>query len=108
MSITLLFFIVAFVLAGFVSAGVGRPSGGQCNYSDSIQYAIQKGKAPDDQAKVQSVSVYATLAMVCLLIVVITFLSLKETKAGGRSEPPVTPGDTLAHRQDDSMQAELL
>ena len=103
MTITLIFFVAAFVLAGFVTAGVGRPSGEQCDYTVTLGEAIDKGKAPNDQAKVQSASAYATLGMVCLLIIIVTFLSLKETNIAGRDDSVIT----LADRQDNSMQSEL-
>ena len=91
MSITLIFFVVAFILARFVTAGVGVPSPQQCDYISSevtLLEAIASGKIPDSEANhwqdktlnVLSASAYATLGMVCLLIVIVTVLSLKETK----------------------------
>ncbi len=106
MSITLIFFVVAFVLAGFVTAGVGMPSSSQCDYvtsQDQLVKAIETGRAPDDEAQIQSASAYATLGMVCLLIVIVAFLSLKETKMVGRDDEM----SSIADRQDDSMQSEL-
>ena len=103
MTITLIFFTVAFVLAGFVTAGVGLPSARQCNEitsQEALAKAIVTGKAPDDQAQVLSASAYATLGMVCLLIILVTFMSLKESR-------PSRSHSDISERQDDSVQSEV-
>ena len=83
MSITLIFFVVAFLLAGFITAGVGQPSPQQCDYVTSqtaLLQGIADGKVPNSQGDVLTASAYATLAMICLLIIIVTVLSLKEGK----------------------------
>ena len=82
MTLTLAFFIIAFLLAGFVTAGVSLPDPVSCKgtgASDGLVKAIQTGKIPNTQGHVVSASIYATLGIIILLIIFVTFLSLKET-----------------------------
>lgn len=82
MTLTLIFFVVAFLLAGFVTAGVGMPPPADCDgigASDGLFSAVATGKIPNSQSMVVSASAYATLAMIVVLIILVTFLSLKET-----------------------------
>ncbi len=85
MSLTIVFFVVAFLLAGFITAGVGQQSPLDCDYVSSentLLKAVLDGNIPNTQGNVLSASAYATLAMVCLLVIIVTVLSLKETTYG--------------------------
>ena len=105
MTLTIIFFVVAFLLAGFVTAGVGQPSPLDCAYTNSQQslsQAIRTGKLPDHAGGVLSASAYATLAIACLLILIVTWLALKDTMIGGDLE---MPSASTAQAQNDASDA---
>ena len=81
MTITLVFFVVAFLLAGFVTAGVGQPSPLECDYITSenkLLRGVVDGSVVGSTADIFVASVYATLGMICILLVIVIGISLKE------------------------------
>lgn len=81
-SITLLFFVTAFILAGFVTGGVGLQS---CDYTEDLGHVVSSGKLPSSQATAVSASGYATLGVTILLLAVVCFMAVKESRSPEKS-----------------------
>ena len=81
MTITLVFFVVAFLLAGFVTAGVGQPDPVKCDYTTSetqLLRGVVEGSVGNGVADIFVASVYVTLGMICVLLVLVIGVSLRE------------------------------
>ncbi|KAK9836516.1 hypothetical protein WJX74_002103 [Apatococcus lobatus] len=97
MTITLVFFVVAFLLAGFVTAGVGQPSPVECDYVTSeskLLRGVIDGSVADGTANIFVASVYATLGMICVLLVLI------EIDDSGLVRVPIAISLLKGHFQD--------
>ena len=73
------------LIAGFIAAGEGQQAPLDCDFVDSERTrlrAVIDGTIPNTTGNVLSASAYATLGMVCLLLIIVTCLALKETALG--------------------------